>query len=315
MDASLRAEVRFPSGNDTCAAWKYPGTNGACVVMAAGYGVTKEPGTDRFAAAFRAAGYTVVAFDFRNFGGSGGRPRQVGRVSGQLDDFAAAVAFARTLPEVDPDRIAVWGFSLAGGHVFRLAAALPGLAAAIAQTPNADGLAATRNAGRYTTGRALARVTGRGVFDLLGGLAGRPPRLLPLTGAPGSVAMLSTPDALGGDAALDPDGAYADWPRTIAARAVLSLPAYRPGRAAARARCPLLVVVADDDRTALAGPAVAAAGRAPDAELVRVPGGHYAPFLDQHDTVVAAELSFLSRRVSGRPTGPATGPTSGGHSG
>ncbi|MFI5952222.1 alpha/beta hydrolase [Cryptosporangium sp. NPDC051539] len=295
---SLRSEVRFSSGNDTCAAWLYPGTNGACVVMGPGYGVTKEPGTDRFAAAFAAAGFTVLAFDFRHFGASGGEPRQVGRIADQLDDFAAAVAFARTLPDVSPDRIAIWGFSLAGGHVFRLAATLPGLAAAVAQTPNADGLAATRNAGTFTTGRALARVTGRGLFDAIGGLFGRPPRLLPLTGPPGTVAMLSTPDALDGDAALDPDGAYAGWSRTVAARAVLTLPVYRPGRDAARARCPLLVVVADDDRTALAEPGVAAARSAPDAELVRVPGGHYAPFLAGHEAVVAAEVSFLERRLA-----------------
>jgi pimeloyl-ACP methyl ester carboxylesterase len=266
--------------------------------MAAGFGVTKEPGTDRFAAAFAAAGFTVLAFDFRHFGASGGEPRQVGRVRNQLEDYAAAVGFARTLPEVAADRIAVWGFSLSGGHVFRLAATLPGLAAAIAQTPNADGLAATRNARRYTTGRALARVTGLALRDAIGGPLGCPPRLLPLTGPSGSVALLSTPDALEGDAALDPDGRYGDWSRTVAARAALTLPAYRPGRDAARARCPLLVVVADNDRTALVSPSVAAAGRAPAGELVRVPGGHYAPFLAAHDDVVAAEVAFLNRHLT-----------------
>ena len=33
------------------------------------------------------------------------------------------------------------------------------------------------------------------------------------------------------------------------------------------------------------------------AELVRLPGGHYAPFLDAHEQAVAAELSFLNRHV------------------
>lgn len=299
MDStSLRSEARFPSGRDTCAAWRYPGTNGGCVVMGSGLGITKEPGTDRFAAAFASAGYTVLAFDFRHFGTSGGQPRQVGRIAGQLEDYAAAVAFARTLPEVDPARVAIWGFSVAGGHVLRLAATLPGLAAAIAQTPYADGLAATRSAGRYTTSRALARVTGLAIRDAIGGLRGRSPQLLPLTGPSGAVALLSTPDALGGDTALDPDGRYPDWSRTVAARAALTLPLYRPGRDAARARCPLLVVVADEDRSTPVGPSVAAARRAPDAELVRVPGGHYAPFLAEHDVVVAAELAFLHRRLA-----------------
>jgi hypothetical protein len=30
---------------------------------------------------------------------------------------------------------------------------------------------------------------------------------------------------------------------------------------------------------------------------VRLPGGHYAPFLDQHDQAVAAELDFLRRHL------------------
>jgi hypothetical protein len=44
-----RRKGRFPSGDTTCAAWHYPGTSGACVVMAGGTAVTKEPATDRFA--------------------------------------------------------------------------------------------------------------------------------------------------------------------------------------------------------------------------------------------------------------------------
>jgi hypothetical protein len=40
-----------------------------------------------------------------------------------------------------------------------------------------------------------------------------------------------------------------------------------------------------------------AADRAPRGELVRVPGGHYAPFKDAHEQVVDAELSFLRRHL------------------
>jgi hypothetical protein len=43
--AMERQKVRFVSGDNECVAWHYPGTNGACVVMAGGGGVTKEPGT------------------------------------------------------------------------------------------------------------------------------------------------------------------------------------------------------------------------------------------------------------------------------
>jgi pimeloyl-ACP methyl ester carboxylesterase len=109
--------------------------------------------------------------------------------------------------------------------------------------------------------------------------------------------MLSTPDALDANRALNPDGRYDDWQQTIAARSVLPLMAYRPGRAAAAVRIPMLVVVCEDDRSVLPGPALRAAARAPRSEVVRVPGGHYAPFLDQHQAVVDAELAFLRQQL------------------
>ena len=86
MNTSPRQPVEFPSQAITCVAWHYPGTNGACVVMTGGGGVTKEPGTDRFAAMFHAAGFTVLAFDYRHLGDSGGSPRQVVWVRSQLAD-------------------------------------------------------------------------------------------------------------------------------------------------------------------------------------------------------------------------------------
>src|SRR5215471_8826498 len=120
-----RERITFRSGTDDCAAWHYRGTNGACVVMAGGAGVTKEPATDRVAARFHAAGYSVLAFDHRHFGESGGTPRQVARIPEQLADWEAALDCAASLPGVAPGKIAAWGFSLAAGHLFRLAARAP----------------------------------------------------------------------------------------------------------------------------------------------------------------------------------------------
>jgi len=101
-----RRKVRFDSGGTTYAAWHYPGINGACVIMAGGLAVTKEPGTDRFAKRFHEAGFTVLAFDYRHFGESAGQPRQIARIGEQHADLQAAIDFARTLPGVDPSRLA-----------------------------------------------------------------------------------------------------------------------------------------------------------------------------------------------------------------
>ena len=295
--AVRRDEVEFDSGGTRCAAWLYPGSNGGCVVMAGGLGVTRGPGTDRFAQRFAGAGFTVLAFDYRRFGDSGGEPRQVVGLQDERADWDAALVHAAGLPGVDPERIGIWGFSTSGGHVFRVAADHPELAAAIAQTPNADGQAAALNAMRFQRPDTMLRLLSRALLDQVGGWFGRPPRLVALDGPPGTLALLTTPDAQGGGMALDPDGRYPDWQRAVAARAALQVSRYRPGRSAGRVRCPLLVVVCDQDRSALAAPAVRAAQRAPRSELVRLPGGHYAPFLEVHEESVAAELSFLRRHL------------------
>ena len=128
--------------------------------------------------------------------------------------------------------------------------------------------------------------------------------------------MLTTPDSLYGDRALNPDNGYPEWQQAIAARSALRIMLYRPGRSASWVRCPLLVLVCDQDQTALAGPAAGAAQRAPRAELVRLSGGHYAAFLDGHEQAVEAELSFLRRHLldhvrADRPAGAASVPQPG----
>jgi len=294
-----RVKVRFPSSDTECASWHHPGTNGACVVMAGGFAVTKEPGTDLFASTFHDAGFSVLAFDYRRTGESDGKPRQVLPIRDQLADWDAAISRAGELPDVDPNRLAIWGFSASGGHVLLVAARNPAVAAAIAQTPNASGRAAAQNAARHQRLPALMRLIGRGFLDMGGGLFGAAPRLVPLAGAPGDVAVITTPEALDGDRALNPDNRYPEWQQAVAARSALRLGFYEPGRAAQHIPCPLLVVVCDDDRTALVRPGLRVAERAPRAELVRLPGGHYAPFLEAHNAAVEAEVSFLRRHVPG----------------
>ncbi|MEV6554274.1 alpha/beta fold hydrolase [Nocardia sp. NPDC051756] len=290
---SRRTKVRFASGGTDCVAWHYPGDNGACVVMSAGGAVTKEPGTDRFAHRFQAAGFTVLAFDYRHLGESGGTPRQIVRMNEQLADLEAAITFAATLPHVDPHRIALWGFSLSGGHVLRAAARNPRLGAVIAQTPLTDGLVAAALAGRHQRPLATLRFALRGLIDGLGSLINRQPLLVPLAGPPGTVAMLATPDSRDGDRALNPANTYPQWQQEVAARTGLRIALYRPGRHTTHITSPLLVLVGNQDQTAPPGPSVQAAQRALQGKVVRVPGGHYAPFLDAHEQAIEAELSFL----------------------
>jgi pimeloyl-ACP methyl ester carboxylesterase len=301
----VRQKMEFVSGGARCAAWHYPGTSGACVVMAGGFAVPKEPATDRFGAGFVAAGFSVLAFDYRGLGESDGEPRLVQSVKNIVADWKAAIARARALPEVDPTKVAIWGFSASGGFVLEVAASTPGVAAAIAQTPLASAPAAAPRLGRYSTPWAQLRLVSLGLIDMVGGALGRDPILVPLTGERGQIAMLSTPDALLGAEALNASR-YPQWEQRVAARSVLTLGGYRPIRFAPRIACPLLVVVCEDDLSSPPTLARRVALRAPRAELFTAVGRHYAPFIEAHDEVLAGEVSFLNRHLVA-PAGEAFG--------
>lgn len=292
-----REKVQFFSEGTQCAAWLYPGMNGACVVMSGGLAVTKEPGTDRFARRLHDAGFTVLAFDYRRFGESGGRPRQVTRYREHLADWQAAIDFARTVPGVDPNKVAIWGYSLSSGHVFRVAARNPRLGAAIAHSPLVDGLAAVPNAMRHQTQSASLRFAALALRDAIGLRLGRKPILVPLAGPPGTLTSLTTPDSQNGTDALNPGNAYPQWQQEVAASSAMRAAFYRPGRYAPRIKIPFLVVAYDDDGVAPPGPAIRAASRAPRGELVRLPGGHYAAYLDGHDQAVDTLLKFLNKHL------------------
>ena len=126
-------EVRFRSGGEQCAAWLFRPAEAErpapCVVMASGLSCVREQRLDAFAERFARAGYAVLAFDHRHFGGSGGSPRSLMSARRQRDDWRAALGFARSLDGVDRARIALWGFSLGGGNVQALAMGEPGVAA------------------------------------------------------------------------------------------------------------------------------------------------------------------------------------------
>ena len=52
------------------------------------------------------AGIVALAFDYRHWGDSEEEPRQLLSVPRQLEDWRAAVAYARELAGIEPDRVA-----------------------------------------------------------------------------------------------------------------------------------------------------------------------------------------------------------------
>jgi len=296
-----KSDVSFVSGNDTCAAWHFtPAASDAadrraCIVMAHGFGATMDSGLQPFAERFAAAGFHVLVFDYRYFGSSGGQPRQLLSIECQLDDWAAAIAFARQLRGVEPDRVALWGSSFSGGHVVVAAARDGRVAAVSSQCPMMDGLYAFVLAMRTGGPRVLARCTYLAAMDVARARLGMSPVLLPIVGPPGSFAALTAPDAEPGYRAIVPP----DFRNEICARILFEVPTYRPYRYAERFRCPLLIQVCDHDTVAPIQPALTAARRAGGrAELRRYPVGHFDVYLgEDFERSVGDQIDFFTRHI------------------
>lgn len=298
MASPQRTDSPFESGGDQCAAWLYvPEGDGPhpCVVMAHGFSAVREHRLDAYAERFFAAGLAVLVFDYRHFGSSGGEPRQLLDIGRQLDDWRAAISHARNLSQVDPRRVAVWGSSFSGGHVVAIAAQDPGVAAVVSQAPFTSGLSAIAAGGAVQA----AKLAGAGLRDGLNAVLRRDPYYVPAAGPPGSVAVMTAPDAEPGMLAMEPAGP-STWENRVAGRIALTVGLYRPYAKFAKLRQPVLVVVCERDTTTPPDPAVKAAQRSPNAELIRYPISHFAIYLDpQFEQTVGDQTEFLVRNLLG----------------
>jgi dienelactone hydrolase len=293
-----RTTVRIPTkSGDEIEAWLYqPEGDGPhpAVVMAHGIGGIKAGGLAPFAERFSREGFTAVVFDYRQWGGSSGEPRDETSVPRQREDYRTVVDWAVAHPSIDPRRVFVWGTSFSGMHVVEIAATDPRVAGAIAQCPLVDGLAGVAMVPPTRSLRLLAL----GLLDRLGSLLGRPPRYLRASVAPGELGAIANEEAAAGVELIRPkDGTK--WHNRIAARSLLGIGVHRPVRRAADIACPILLVVAESDTLAPVGPALRVADRAPRGELYRSRGGHYGPYegAEDFDNVLGVEVEFLRRHA------------------
>jgi len=297
--------IEFSSGGATCAGVHLQGQGEElidergrrpCVVMAHGFAGTVDSGLIPFAERYAAAGLDVVAFDYRHFGLSGGEPRQLLSIAKQQEDYHAAIAFARGLEGVDPERIVLWGSSFSGGHVVPVAVADGRVAGVISQVPGMDGLKTLVKLVRYAGPGPLVRFTVAGLRDLAAERRGGAPVMVPAVGPPGSFAAMSTPDAEPGYRAIT----GASWRNEVMGRIGLSLGLYRPGLQAGELPCPILIQIADRDAVVPVEAAQDAAWRATGrAEVRTYPIGHFEIYTGEpFERAVADQLHFLRRHLA-----------------
>ena len=293
-----RATVRIPTASgDEIEAWVYrPLGDGPhpAVVMAHGFAAVKAGGLQPFAERFSREGFTAVAFDYRQWGGSSGEPREEVSVPRQREDYRTVIDWAIADPQIDATQVFIWGTSFSGLHAVEIAATDTRLRGAIAQNPLVDGLAGTAMA----QPTRLVRLFAAGVLDRLGSLLARQPRYVPAGVAEGEFGAVANATAFAGLDIIRPRDS-SEWHNRVAARSLLGIGTHRPVRKAAHIRCPILLVVAENDTIAPAGPALRVADRAPKAELFRSRGDHYDVYEggEDFDRTINAEVEFLHRHT------------------
>ena len=297
-----RRDIEFGAEGVTLRGWHYPagdaGTGGApAVVMAHGFSAVKEMYLDRFAEVFNAAGLNVVVFDNRNFGASDGEPRQEIDPWDQVRDYRDAITYASTLPEVDADRIGIWGSSYSGGHVLVVAAIDRRVKAVVCQVPLISG---------HDNLRALVRadfIAGfRQLFDAdrLARFRGEPPAMVPVVDAdPLAPSALPTPDSWEWFTETGKSRAPA-WRNEVTLRSVELFTEYEPGTYLPWiSPTPLLMLVARGDHLVPAELAIAAFDTAHEPKkLVILPGGHFEAYTAGFDAASGHARAWLTEHLT-----------------
>jgi len=141
----MRHDITFVSHGLKCAGWLYvpdnlkSGEKAPAIVMAHGFSATKEQHLSKFAELFMKNGFVVLVFDYRFLGASEGEPRGQVIWYDQIEDYLNAISWVCDQPQVDINRIGVWGTSFSGAHVLSVAAYDRRVKAVVSQVPGIGG--------------------------------------------------------------------------------------------------------------------------------------------------------------------------------
>lgn len=250
-------------------------------------------GLDGYARRFQKAGFAVLAFDYRHYGQSEGEPRHLVWIPYQLQDWEAAIKYARSREEINPQKIALWGTSLSGGHVLVTAASDNSISCISAQCPGLDG---------HESGEAWMEKTGigyglrlvtHGQRDIVRGWLGLSAHKIPIVGRPGTLAALTLDDSF----TYFSKDAPADYKNEVCARIFLRSGRYRPIEYADKVQCPVLLLVCEKDQLAPARIAYKTAEILGDkAELRKFPVSHFDVYLGKHrEQSIQYQLAFFKK--------------------
>lgn len=301
-----RQDVTIDAGGTPISAWLYlpEGATGPgpCVMLSNGLGGTKDAVVEPYALQFAANGIAAITYDYRCFGESGGEPRQFFSSIAQQEDLQAVIAFARTRAEIDGDRIILWSTSAAGRYGINVAAKDPRIAGVIAQCASLDHAKDDRIVLRREGLGYMLRLFMHAQRDKGRSRFGLSPHLIPIVGRPGTLALMNAPGALEGYQTLMADSDH--FVNGVCARVLLTLQGPDATQTARDVRCPVLILVCEQDTLVAPDSHAAVAATLGDkATVVKFPVGHFDIYRGEpFRKAMAVQLDFVKAVAAGGAT-------------
>jgi hypothetical protein len=270
------------------------------VAMANGFSATITMTIQRYAEAFASSGVAAMLWDHRNFGISDGEPRQQINPWLQARGYRSALDVLAAESRVDPERIGVWGDSMAAGIVLVVAACDERVRVVVAQVPACGRTPPPED----PDGQRFAQIR----MTLLEGDINPT-----LDTTVGPLPVVSA-DQAGTPSLLTPLTAFrwfieygarhnSGW-QNQATRAAPPVPEpYHPALAAPFVTVPTLALISPDDEMPGADPQVSRAAClaiAGPTEIVDIEGGHFGLMFDpspELDFSIRTQTRFLVRHL------------------
>jgi dienelactone hydrolase len=265
------------------------------VALAHGYAGVAEGDLRDFAAVIAHRGFRCLAFDYRNFGYSGGTPRQEVDPNGQVDDFRNAVSYLRSRSDVDPDRVGIWGTSFGGGHVLVAAATDRRVKCVVSQVPTISSFKAAQRRTRSDLVPDLLRAL---EADRDARFRGEDPQTIKMVDDDPTTPV-AYPQTVSRNYLKGQEPHTPSWRNEITLRSTELTRAYEPGVYVPRiGPIPLLMIIARDD-------AVTPVDLQQDAflqahypkELLIIPGDHYVVYDEAFETASSAAADWFEKHL------------------
>ncbi|KAL5330613.1 hypothetical protein ACEPPN_000132 [Leptodophora sp. 'Broadleaf-Isolate-01'] len=272
-----------------------------CVVISHGFSAVKEQGLTAVAEYLSShLPITCLVFDNRGFGESDtrqGAPRLEIDPGVQTSDISDAITYCQTRPEVDADRVGIWGSSFSGANVLWVGAVDRRVKAVVSQAPLMDGWSGFANLLRSDE---ISGFEADFQKDRLARAAGKPPMMIAVVDPnPLNRSAMTTKDsnaAMGGTEERLPT-----WRNEVTLKSMENFRAHPAGAYIQHiSPTPLLLTLASNDVVTPTAASLEAYARALEPkELHLFDGGHYDAYFGGpgFESCIKVQADFFKRKL------------------